>query len=75
MFCTQFVSRTCGPISGAELKDTVMHIAKEKLGIADEHVPANCHESNGLVERLNSYSCEHRACCTDEDTLACHIVG
>jgi transposase InsO family protein len=38
---------------GGEFKNTVMRIAKEKLGIADEHVPANCHESNGSVERLN----------------------
>jgi transposase InsO family protein len=38
---------------GGEFKNTVMRIAKEELGIADEHVPANCHESNGLVERLN----------------------
>jgi hypothetical protein len=38
---------------GGEFQNTVMRLAKEELGIADEYVPANCHQSNGLVERLN----------------------
>jgi hypothetical protein len=38
---------------GGEFQNTVMRIAKEQLGIADEYVPANCHQSNGLIERLN----------------------
>ena len=38
---------------GGEFQSTVMRLAKEELGIADEYVPANCHQSNGLVERLN----------------------
>jgi hypothetical protein len=38
---------------GGEFQNTVMRIAKDELGIADQYVPANCHQSNGLVERLN----------------------
>jgi transposase InsO family protein len=38
---------------GGEFQNTVMRLAKEQLGIADEYVPANCHQSNGLIERLN----------------------
>jgi hypothetical protein len=38
---------------GGEFQNTVMRLAKEQLGIADEYVPANCHQSNGLIERMN----------------------
>jgi hypothetical protein len=38
---------------GGEFQSTVMRLAKEQLGIADEYVPAYCHQSNGLLERLN----------------------
>jgi hypothetical protein len=38
---------------GGEFQNTVMQLGKEQLGIADEYVPANCHQSNGLIERLN----------------------
>jgi hypothetical protein len=45
---------------GGEFQNAVMRIAKDELGIADQYVPANCHQSNGLIERLNG-------------TLACTI--
>jgi hypothetical protein len=45
---------------GGEFQNAVMRIAKGELGIADQCVPANCHQSNGLIERLNG-------------TLACTI--
>jgi hypothetical protein len=38
---------------GGEFSSTVLHIAKEELGIVTAFVPARCHESNGLVERTN----------------------
>jgi hypothetical protein len=38
---------------GGEFRNTVMRIAKDQLGIADQYVPANCHQSNGLIERVN----------------------
>jgi hypothetical protein len=53
MFCTQIRVKNLRTDFGGEFKNTVKRNAKEELGIADEHVPANCHESNGLVERLN----------------------
>lgn len=47
---------------GGEFQNTVMRLAKEELGIADEYVPAHCHQSNGLIERLNySLACIIRA--------------
>jgi hypothetical protein len=38
---------------GGEFQNTVLRLAKEHLGIADDYVPANCHQSNGLIECLN----------------------
>jgi hypothetical protein len=38
---------------GEEFQNTVMRLAKEQLGIADEDVPVYCHQSNDLIERLN----------------------
>jgi hypothetical protein len=38
---------------GGEFQNTVMRLAKEELGIAEQYVPANCHQSNGLIERIN----------------------
>jgi hypothetical protein len=39
----------------ADFQNTVLRLAKENLGIADDYdyVPATCHQSNGLIERLN----------------------
>lgn len=39
---------------GGEFESQVMRVAKEELGIASDYVPARCHASNGLVERLHS---------------------
>ncbi len=39
--------------NGGEFRNTVMNIAQNELGIAHEYVPPNCHQSNGLIERLN----------------------
>jgi hypothetical protein len=38
---------------GGEFHSTVLKVEKEQLGITDQHVPARCHESNGLIERMN----------------------
>jgi transposase InsO family protein len=38
---------------GGEFFSTVLKIATEELGIAPEVVPARCHQSNGMIERLN----------------------
>jgi hypothetical protein len=47
---------------GGEFQNTVMRIAKDQLGIADQYVPANCHRSNGLIERVNgTLGCTIRA--------------
>lgn len=37
---------------GGEFTSTLMQTAKEQLGISDQHVSAECHASNGLVERV-----------------------
>jgi hypothetical protein len=34
---------------GGEFQSTVLRLAKEHLGIADDYVPANCHQSNGHI--------------------------
>jgi hypothetical protein len=39
--------------NGGEFRNTVMNIAHNELGIDHEHVPPNCHQSNGLIEPLN----------------------
>jgi hypothetical protein len=38
---------------GGEFHSTVMKLAKDKLGVEDQYIPPHCHQSNGLVERLN----------------------
>jgi hypothetical protein len=38
---------------GGEIHNTVMKVAKDKLGVEDQYIPPNCYQSNGLVERLN----------------------
>lgn len=38
---------------GGEFRSTALQVAKTELGISDQHIPARCHESNGLVERVN----------------------
>jgi transposase InsO family protein len=38
---------------GGEFSSTVLKVATDELGIAPEVVPARCHQSNGLIERLN----------------------
>jgi transposase InsO family protein len=38
---------------GGEFSSTVLRVAREELGIETEIVHARCHESNGLIERLN----------------------
>ena len=38
---------------GGEFQSTVLKVEKEMLGVSDQHIPARCHESNGLVERVN----------------------
>jgi hypothetical protein len=35
-----------------EFQNTVLRLAKEHLGIADDYAPDNCHQSNGLLERI-----------------------
>jgi transposase InsO family protein len=37
---------------GGEFSSTVLKTATAELGIAPEIVPARCHQSNGLIERL-----------------------
>jgi hypothetical protein len=44
--------------TGGEISSTVnspakLMIATAELGIAPESIPARCHQSNGLIERLN----------------------
>ena len=38
---------------GGEFQSTVLKVAKEHLGVTDQHVPARCHASNGMIERAN----------------------
>jgi hypothetical protein len=38
---------------GGEFSSTVLHVAREELGIDTEIVSARCHESNGLIVQLN----------------------
>ena len=38
---------------GGEFHSTVLKVAKEHLGVTDQHVPARCHASNGMIERAN----------------------
>jgi hypothetical protein len=38
---------------GVEFSSKVLRVAGEELGVETELVPARCHESNGLIERLN----------------------
>lgn len=38
---------------GGEFHSQLMQSAKTELGITDQHVPAECHASNGIVERVN----------------------
>jgi hypothetical protein len=38
---------------GGAFSSTVLRIAIEELGIAPQVLPARCHHSNGLIERLN----------------------
>ena len=38
---------------GGEFHSSMLKVEKEMLGISDQHIPARCHESNGLVERVN----------------------
>jgi hypothetical protein len=39
--------------NGGEFRNAVMNVAHNELGIAHEYVPPNCHQRNGLIERLN----------------------
>lgn len=34
-------------------QNAVLRVAKAELGTADEYVPLDCHESNGLIVRAN----------------------
>jgi hypothetical protein len=38
---------------GGKYHNTVMKVAKDRLGVEEQYIPPNCHQSNGLVERLN----------------------
>jgi Reverse transcriptase (RNA-dependent DNA polymerase)/Integrase core domain len=38
---------------GGEFCSQLMQTAKAELGMSDQHVPAECHSSNGFVERAN----------------------
>jgi hypothetical protein len=37
---------------GGEFTSQLMQTAKAELGMSDQHVPAECHSSNGIVERV-----------------------
>jgi transposase InsO family protein len=37
---------------GGEFTSQLMQTAKAELGMQDQHVPAECHSSNGIVERV-----------------------
>lgn len=39
--------------NGKEFYNETTRIAKEQLGVSEQHVPNKCHQSNGLVERMN----------------------
>jgi hypothetical protein len=36
-----------------EFHSTVLKDENKQLGVTDQHVPARCHESNGLIDRTN----------------------
>lgn len=39
--------------NGGEFHSVVLRAAKAELGVEDEYVPPNCHQSNGMIERVN----------------------
>jgi hypothetical protein len=42
---------------GGDFQNTVMRLAKEQLGIADEYVPDNRHQSNGVNRETELFHC------------------
>jgi transposase InsO family protein len=47
--CVKFIHTDLG----GEFHSRIMQVAKDELGISDQHIPAECHASNGIVERVN----------------------